>query len=369
MGDGFPGINLCLIGPIPPPSGGMANQTEMIFNRLQQEGAKVSLVATNAPYPWKTGKIPVLRALFRLLPYVFHLFKQIKTSNVVHIMANSGWSWHLFTAPAIWIARLLKKPILLHYHGGLAESFFQSSWKVVHFSLKRVDRCLVPSMFLKEVFEKWGQTAEIVPNAIGQEFLDSLEQCRGKSVKPGTPHLISTRNLEKIYAINVAIQAFAIVKKHYPDAILSVAGSGPEEQELKVLCKTLGVEQSVRFLGRLNSAQMAELYASADVMLNTSLADNLPVSVIEALASSTPVVTTNVGGIPKMVSDGVDAVFFQPDNAQQLAEKINHLLESDELRSSIVANGVKNVQQYLWGSVGPKFLASYTAIIQGKGGR
>jgi hypothetical protein len=100
------GLRLALVGPLPPPSGGMANQTRQLGELLAAEGVAVTIVQVNAPYPGKVvERVPVLRALVRLLPYVVRLFRAIGTADIVHVMANSGWSWHLFAAPAIIVAR------------------------------------------------------------------------------------------------------------------------------------------------------------------------------------------------------------------------------------------------------------------------
>ena len=85
----------------------MANQCEQLVRLLRDEGMSVNLVRTNSPYrPAWTGAIPILRAGFRLVPYVWKLWRAIGRSQVVHVLANSGWAWHLLAAPALWIGTL-----------------------------------------------------------------------------------------------------------------------------------------------------------------------------------------------------------------------------------------------------------------------
>ena len=71
----------------------------------------------------------------------------IKSADVVHIMANSGWSWHLFAAPAIMIARLYNRPVVINYRGGYAQDFFDKSWFWVHY----LQGCLLRSGVHKTV--------------------------------------------------------------------------------------------------------------------------------------------------------------------------------------------------------------------------
>ena len=117
-------VHIGLIGPLPPPPGGMANQTLQLNELLLRDGHRVELVQMNAPYsPAWAGRIPVLRAGVRLLPYLWRLWRVAGKVQLLHVMANSGWSWHLFAAPAIWIARLRGCPVVVNYRGGEADAF------------------------------------------------------------------------------------------------------------------------------------------------------------------------------------------------------------------------------------------------------
>ena len=103
----FADLRIALVGPLPPPAGGMANQTRQLAELLRGEGAQVEVVQVNAPYrPAWAEKLKGARALFRLVPYLLRLWQAAGQANLVHVMANSGWSWHLFAAPAVWIATL-----------------------------------------------------------------------------------------------------------------------------------------------------------------------------------------------------------------------------------------------------------------------
>jgi len=126
-GETYSGLRLVIVGPLPPPSGGMANQCRQLLGLLEGEGADVELVRTNAPYrPGWIGRIPGIRAAFRLLPYLWALWQASGRCQVMHVLANSGWAWHLFAAPAIWIARLRGIPVIVNYRGGEAEPFFSA---------------------------------------------------------------------------------------------------------------------------------------------------------------------------------------------------------------------------------------------------
>ena len=130
--------SIALIGPIAPPAGGMAMQTEQLKNLLLSENISVEVFATNAPYsPSFIKNIKGLRAVFRLCYYCVNLWKLCKTTKVLHIMANSGWSWHLFAVPAIVIGKVRKCKVIINYRGGGAKKFLSISSLIVTICNKR----------------------------------------------------------------------------------------------------------------------------------------------------------------------------------------------------------------------------------------
>lgn len=185
-------LAIVLIGPLPPPAGGMANQTEQLAQLLGREGHCVTLVRTNTPYrPEWAGRVPGLRALVRLLPYLAALWRAMRDADVAHVMANSGWSWHLFAAPAVWIAWLRNVRCVVNYRGGEAAPFLQRSARTVAFTLQRAAALIVPSGFLQEIFARHGIAAEVLPNVVD---LSRFTPC-ARARETNAPQLVITRHL------------------------------------------------------------------------------------------------------------------------------------------------------------------------------
>jgi glycosyltransferase involved in cell wall biosynthesis len=357
-----------IIGPLAPPAGGMANQTKKLAEFLRSENIEVEVIRTNPDYkPAFIGKVPVIRALFRLVTYKITLMKRLKNTDVIHIMANSGWSWHLFAAPAIFFGRIYNKPVIVNYRGGYAADFFSKSWFWVNLTLKKVQAIVVPSIFLQEVFNDFGKESIVIPNVLDKELFFQAS----KKTNDNTPHLIVTRNLEAIYDVATTIRAFALVIKEFPKALLSIAGTGPEKQTLIKLINELNLDDSVSFTGRLAPEEMAKLYQSADVMLNASTVDNTPNSIIEALACATPVVSTNAGGIPKLVEDQHDALLVNIADYQKMAEAALEILTSSTLQEKLVNNGLQTIKKFYWSNVWLKLKACYdeSLVINSKNNR
>ncbi|WP_084783870.1 glycosyltransferase family 4 protein [Marinobacterium aestuarii] len=346
----------------------MASQTAELCRLLKQEGARVTLVAVNPPYrPAWIGRWRGLRALFRLLPYLRALWCRLGRADVAHLMANSGWSWYLFATPAIWIAYLRGTPIVVNYRGGNAATFFDRAWPWIQPTLRRASACVVPSGFLAEVFARHQLSTCIIPNTLDPSRFFPANPAKPR-VSPSSraPIMLITRNLELIYGIDLALQALPAVQARFPGVRLLIAGSGPEQAALQCLAEDLGVADRVEFRGRLASQEVAELYRQADLLLNPSRVDNSPNSIIEALGSALPVVSTRAGGIPQLVTDGETALLVDLEDPATLAAAALRVLEDDDLRDRLKTAGLEFSRQFHWDSVKRDLLNTYQQVIETK---
>lgn len=345
-----------LVGPLPPPSGGMANQSEQLIRLLQSEGVDVEFVRTNSPYqpPW-IARIPILRAVFRLVPYLVHLWRTAGRVNVMHILANSGWAWHLFVTPAVIIAGLRGTAVIINYHGGSADAFFTHAPRYVIRMIARASMCVTPSVFLRGIFSRHGLSTDVIPNIIDlSRFSPAGSRSFGNE-----PHIVVTRNLEPIYDIQTAIRAFAVIKRTFSGSKMTVAGSGPELANLQALVLKLQLTDSVQFPGRIDNASIPALYASADCMVNSSTVDNMPISILEAFASGVPVVSTCAGGIPDMVEHGVSGLLVPIGDDAAMAREVILILQNPGIASGLRRAGLAEAGKYAWPQVRAKWLDAY----------
>lgn len=351
-------LRLGLVGPVPPPNGGMAMQTQQLVRLLESEGVAVALLATNGPYrPACVAGIPGVRALCRLLPYLLAAWQLAGRVDVIHLMANSGWSWQLYSAPVLWLAWLRGTPVVVNYRGGEAQAYFQRSFPRVKPSLQKAAAIVVPSGYLEAVFKHFGEATQVIPNIIDRAIFHPRA-----GTDSGTFTLVITRNLEPIYGIDSAISAFAREYTADSSLRLRIAGSGPAHASLVALARELGVADAVSFEGRLDRQGIAALYAGADAMINPSTVDNMPNSVLEALASGLPVISTDVGGVPFIVRHGETALLVPPGNDAALAQAIRQLKADAALRARLRENGLAQVEQYTWASVRHQWLDLYADL-------
>lgn len=343
------GVRICLVGPLPPPAGGMAVLTQQLGQLLEAEGLAVRTVQVNAPYqPSWIAHLRGIRALFRLIPYIAILWRAIGRVQLVHLMANSGWSWHLYAVPALWIARWHRVPVVVNYHGGEAEAFLEKAAVRVRRQLSWGRSLLVPSDFLVEVFGRHGIEARVLPNVA------DLSRFSAKVVshrRRACPHLIVARNLEFVYGADLAIKAFACIAHVLPGARLTIAGSGPMRDELERLARDLEIADRVSFPGRLDRDEMSALFRDADLLLNPSRADNQPVALLEAMASGVPIVAAAVGGVPYMLENGRTALLVPVEDPPALADAALTLLIDSERASALALAAQAELKCHDWSEV------------------
>jgi glycosyltransferase involved in cell wall biosynthesis len=357
----FKGLRVALVGPLPPPAGGMALQTRQLAELLEAEGAVVEVVRTNPPHrPAWVEPIHGVRALLRLGPYVVRLWRAARSADVFHVMANSGWSWHLAAAPAVWVAWLRDVPVLVNYRGGEAESFLARAVGRVRPTLRRTAVLAVPSRFLEEVFARHAIAARVLPNVID---LNRFRIDGRQYAVRADPHLVVARNLEAIYDVGTAIRAFALLRERFPGARLSIAGAGPEREPLERIARALEVGGGVRFTGPLDHAGIAELYRSADLMLNPSRVDNTPNALLEALAAGLPVVSTNAGGIPYLVANGQTALLCEPGDERAMADAALRLLADPAFARRIAEAGRADAERHAWSCVRETLASLYRECV------
>jgi glycosyltransferase involved in cell wall biosynthesis len=349
-------LRVGIVGPVSPPAGGMAGQTAQLIELLTRDGVPVSFVPTNAPYrPAFVGRLRGVRAVFRLFPYLLRLWRCVANVDVLHVMANSGWSWHLFAAPAIWIGRIRRRTVVVNYRGGEADGFLSDAAGVVIPTLARADVIAVPSRFLQDVFVRHGVETHVLPNIIDRERFHPAPE----PPRVGGGNLLVARNLESIYDIGTAIRAMTIVRQAVPHATLTIAGSGAQREQLARQAADAGLTGCVRFVGRLDRDEIADLNRQSDIVVNPSLVDNMPNSILEALATGTPVVSTDVGGVRHLVTHERTALLVPPADPDAMAAAILRLVRDEALAARLRAEGLADVEQYTWPNVRERLYALY----------
>jgi L-malate glycosyltransferase len=125
----------------------------------------------------------------------------------------------------------------------------------------------------------------------------------------------------------------------------------------------------VTFAGRVPPGEMHRCYAAADIYVQAPSIDNMPLSVLEAFASGSPVVSTNVGGVPSILTDGVHGLLVPDNDHAALAARVMTLLEQPDYARQLAAAGRESCRRYDWSLVREGWLAAYIQTASRRGVR
>ncbi|MBU2472775.1 glycosyltransferase family 4 protein, partial [Patescibacteria group bacterium] len=134
-----------------------------------------------------------------------------------------------------------------------------------------------------------------------------------------------------------------------------IIGDGPDRSELEKLVSKLNLEDKVIFKGNANYHDLVKYYSLSDIFVRPSLSEGLGNVFLEAMATGLPVIGTKVGGIPDFLEDRKTGLFCEVNNPKSIANKIKEVLENDQLRKTLIDNGLNLVREkYTWDSVAQK---------------
>ncbi|HVG21605.1 MAG TPA: glycosyltransferase family 4 protein, partial [Blastocatellia bacterium] len=275
-------------------------------------------------------RVKYVRTVVTSVLYIALLLIKLPRFDVVQVFSASNFSFLISPAPAVLIAKLFGKPVILNYHSGQAEEHLRNYPRTATPIIKLADRLVVPSNFLVDVFAKFGIRAEAIFNTVD---FSRFKYRRRDSLRP---ILFANRNLEAHYNVECALRAFALVQRQIPAARLIVAGDGSQRAKLHAAAAELGLKNT-EFVGAVPPERMPALYDSADIYLNSSEVDNMPLSILEAFACGLPVVTTDAGGIPYIVTDLETGLLTRRGDYRALAASILRLLVDDALAAKLAS--------------------------------
>jgi glycosyltransferase involved in cell wall biosynthesis len=340
--------------------GGQAVQAELLMRLWQDDpDVEVTFIGVDPPLPgllsWAES-IPGLRTILREPIYFFNLWRGLKDADIAHAFAASYWSFLLAPAPAWLAAKLRGKKSLINYRSGEARDHLKRFRSAI-FVLSRTDVVVAPSGYLVDVFREFGLKAVVVPNLV------DLSQFHYRERNPLRPHLVCTRGFSTYYSVDVVVRAFAEVQKAYPEARLGLVGGGPLEGEIRKLVADLELS-GVNFTGVASRQQIGKYYDDADIFINASRVDNMPVSIIEGFGAGTPVVTTAPESIPYFVEHERTGLLSAVGDEKALAANVIRLLRDPALAARLAQNAYQESLKYTWDVVRAQWIRVYQDLLR-----
>jgi len=305
-----------------------------LTKQLQSEGH--SVICTSD----KTNKIT------RLLEMCFTILKHRNTTDLVLIdtFSTSNFYYALMTSQLARILSLKYIPIL---HGGNLPYRLKNSEHLSTLIFKYAYQNVSPSLYLASEFKKYNFKTVYIPNTI------PVSEVPFKFRSKLDAKILWVRAFDKIYNPEMAVKVLAILKVAYKNASLCMVGPDKDGSlsEVKDLAKQLGVADSLTFTGVLPKEKWHQLSENYDIFINTTNIDNMPVSVMEAMALGLPIVSTDVGGLPYLIEINVDGILIPVNDEKKMAEAIISLLDNGEMAAELSKNAREKVEKFDWNVV------------------
>jgi glycosyltransferase involved in cell wall biosynthesis len=253
--------------------------------------------------------------------------------------------WVLPTGPIAWLSSFfLECPFFLFAHGSdlnryaARSSFLRQASRL---ALNRATGVFAVSEDLRKAIETdyspGVRQLEVVEMGVGEGFQpsDRGEAREALGLSAGLDVLF-VGDLIESKGVGDLLEALELLGDQRPDFRLHFAGSGPLEQEI-------GGTAGCELLGSLSQEELARWYSAADLLVLPSHSEGSPLVVMEALSCGTPVLATNVGGVPQLIEAGRNGELVSPRQPEALAEKLLGLLESpgalEKMREVILGSG------------------------------
>ena len=288
--------------------------------------------------------------LIRFLDMLISLFKKMRSVDLVLIDTYSTLNFY-YALVISQLCRLFKIPYVLILHGGQLPNRLKHNPLYSRLMFKNSQVNVSPSKYLIEAFKSFGyENLKYIPNAI------HLEEYPFTVRKIDQINMLWVRSFSKIYNPIMAVKVLQQLKEQGFDASLCMVGPDKDGSlvETKEMADNLGL--NARFTGKLSRAEWVDLSKDYNVFINTTNHDNMPVSVMEAMALGLPIVSTKVGGIPYLIEDGVEGVLCSANNSDEMAKLIVSLAKDMEQQTTLTARARRKVEDYDWNIVKHKWL-------------
>lgn len=366
----------------PPALGGVENHVWHLAEGLRERGVDVEVFTTDLE-----KDIPVHRLSHPTdsFSYPVRRFTTVKIADLPHALGN--------VAPAMMSRVLMGHWDVVHAHaygyfptfaGALGKVLDRSAFVVTPHSdpgrptagkrafdrivpvatLRRADRVIALTETERRYLEHLGVAPEriaVIPNGVDtSEFAGLLP--RSPDGDPVTV-LFAGRCYPEQKGLEVLMKAFASLRD-VPGVTLRVVGEDWGGYDtVRTLSRTLGLQERVTLVGKVDRATLLGEFQRADVFVLPSLFDSFPIAVLEAMAAGLPVVATRVGGVPDVVEDGRTGLLVPPGDSAALADGLRRLVREPATRRSMGQRGQERSRSYSWSEILTRIKGVYDEAI------
>lgn len=324
----------------------MAGKRTIVYidNFLAEHGATPTTGVTLTALFEKEG-YKVIRAGTKISKRarLFEMLGAIRSNrNAIILIAVYSTSAFYFAWACARLCRFLGVPYIPCLHGGNLPQRISSNPGLCAHIFAHSYTNVVVSGYLQASLNQRNWPSILIPNSINIAQYPYLHRTQVQ------PKLLWVRSFHQIYNPQLAVQLVKALEVNYPAVTLTMIGPDKDGSldACKKLADDLGVAGKITFTGRLTVNEWVAVSAQHDIFINTTNFDNLPVSVIEAMALGLPVVSTNVGGLPYLVNNGVNGLLVEPGNVEGFVTAVQTIVGNSGFTGSLSACARNTAEQF-----------------------
>jgi len=266
-----------------------------------------------------------------------------------------------------WALRYSSAPVVVTFHTvrrqlpGLVRSGFRTIFRR---TIARIAAKIAVSQAARDWSEPWlPGPYHIIPNGVDTtRFRPDVPAA--ECLRDGRPTILFVGRLDIRKGLPVLVRAMGQVLTAYPSARLVIVGSGPQRPSIQRLCTSLGIEPSVRFMGRVSHQDLPGYYSGCTIFVAPALSgEAMGIVLIEALASGRPVVASDIPGYNEVITNGRDGILVPANNPAALAQALIQLLDSPALRERLGQLARARAADYAWPLVAERIERVYQAVV------
>ncbi len=284
--------------------------------------------------------------------YIFHLIKKYK---ITHMLAQSSILGGFSAALA---SKLYKIPFMVEIHGEhyfrylSGENFKNKFWGYIsRFSFKSAQKVRSLNSFMTKRLQKQCiKNIVEIPNRVDLKIFNKQKQHFEISTQV---KLISVGRFvrEKNY-----LKLIQFLNESHLDFHLTLIGGGPLQSDYETYIIQSNISHKIRFINWIKQEDMINLIINSDIYIQYSVSEGMPRTIVEAMALRMPIISTNIGSIPGVLNDGVNAKLIRPNEIEELANAIIRLVEDENLRVKIGNQAYQDAtEKYEWNNVFTKY--------------
>ncbi len=302
---------------------------------------------------------------FLLINFFFAALRSARKTQIIHAF------WSASGIIALMVRLIKPRPVVITLWGSdklIARVPILS--KIILSVLNTADAIICEDISLKSYLISRGFNPEktfLIRNGVNLNLFkpqDSLEAKNSLGLNVDHKIILSVGSLNRTKNHSLLIDAFSKLSESNPTWNLYIIGEGEEKQNLDKQIRQKGLAQKIFLLGFKEHNSLSQWLNAADIFVLSSLSEGTPNALLEAMGCGLPVIASNVGGIPELIQDNIEGLLFESNSKEELAEKLNFLIQNQDQQEQLGKNAVKRIRNEFgsWKIQAEKLLSIYQQL-------